>query len=692
MSVSLFGGKARQALAFVCALSVFVRVSRAAAPNAKSGQSGIGVRVEDFQVQDALGAERKMSEWSDKRALVVVFLGTECPLARKFAPRLAELSETYAESDVGFVGVHSNRQDTLAEIARFAKEHGLEFPVTKDVGNQVADLFGAERTPEAFVLDQERVVRYRGRIDDQYAVGVARGAPIHRDLANAIDAVLAGKPVDPAVTEVAGCHIGRVRRGNSKGAITYSKQISRILERRCVNCHREGEVAPFAMGSFEATAPWAETIAEVVAAGRMPPWHANPAHGEFLNDATLSQEEKDQIVAWAKDGAPEGDPAELPPPVTYPQGWQIGKPDVVYRMPEPYTIPARGVVEYQYFTIDPGFTEDRWISAAETRPGNREVTHHLILFFHPPGQDAIDPGEALFNSIAAFAPGMPASEYGEETARRVPAGSKLMIQAHYTPNGREQVDQSEFGLIFADPKKVRKEMRVVAALDFRFRIPPGAENHAVRAAHRFDRDVTLYSLTPHMHLRGKSFRFTASYLDGHSEVLLDVPRYDFNWQNYYILATPKLLPEGTVVELEAAFDNSEGNPANPDPSAFVSWGDQTWEEMMIGTMSFTSTEQDLTLGPPQVTALDNGEYEVEFAYRPPQPAQTVHLAGTFNKWQLQDLRLEGPDLNGRYSLKLKLPRGIHEYKFVVDGASWRSDPGNADQVGVFRNSVLRLGN
>jgi hypothetical protein len=312
------------------------------------------------------------------------------------------------------------------------------------------------------------------------------------------------------------------------------------------------------------------------------------------------------------------------------------------------------------------------------------------LFFHPPGKDRISPEEPLFNALAAYAPGLPPARYDPQAARRIPAGSKLIIQAHYTPNGSEQFDQSEVGLVFADPKMIRKELSVQAGVNILFRIPPGADNHRVEASHRFDRDTMVFSLTPHMHLRGKSFRFEAVYPDKSREILLDVPRYDFNWQNYYVLAEPKIFPAGAQVEMVAHFDNSAENPANPDPTKTVMFGEQTWEEMMVGTMATSPLDQDLALGLPKSEKIGDRLYRVQFAYRPGKPVDAVYLAGSFNEWQKDGLKLDGPDDVGCFRTSVELKSGKHEYKFVVDGDQWRSDPNNPLKSGLFGNSVLEI--
>jgi peroxiredoxin len=662
--------------------------------NAVSAAAPIGRTIDDFALHDYLGAKYSLADWPDKKALVIVFLGTECPLVKLYGPRLAEMATKYADDGVQFIGINSNQQDSLEDIAHYARSHKIDFPLLKDPGNLVADQFGAVRTPEAFVLDGDNVVRYWGRIDDQFGVGYARGKTTVSDLTNAIDEMLAGQPVSQPVTEAVGCIIGRARRQPPTGEVTFTKHIAPILNAHCVRCHREGEVAPFSLTSYEETAGWGETIAEVIGNGRMPPWHANPAHGKFSNDARLPDDAKQLIFEWVKNGLPEGDPADLPPPPEFVDGWQIPQPDIVYRMPKPYNVPARGVVEYQHFRIEAEVKEDMWIRAAEMRPGNRQVVHHLILFYLPPGQKRHHGEELLTNGIATFAPGMPPMNLPEGYAFRIPAGSQLVLQAHYTPNGTAQTDQSIAGIVLADPKTVKHEINITAGMNFQFLIPPGAEDFPVTSSYRVPEEAVLYTMTPHMHYRGKSFRFTAKYPDGSQEILLDVPRYDFNWQNIYKLAEPKLLPEATEIQLDAHYDNSSNNPANPDPTKSVHWGDQTWEEMMIGSISWTPANQDLQFGPPRVEKVeeDAEHRRVSFRYRlaPKEKAEKVYLAGSFNDWKPAERAMEGPDAEGWYTASVELAPGEHEYKFVLDGKTWRSDPGNRERKGKNLNSVVHV--
>jgi mono/diheme cytochrome c family protein/peroxiredoxin len=515
--------------------------------------------------------------------VVLAFLGVECPVAKAYAPRLAQMAAEYEQRGVAFIGLDSNRQDSLAEMAAFARDYQIGFPFLKDAGNQIADRVGAARTPHVFVLDAERKVRYAGRIDDQFQPGIQAARATRHDLKRAIDELLAGDGVSQPQTEAVGCWIGRVRAAQEQAGVTYAGQIARIFNQRCVECHRPGQIAPFALTSYDEVVGWADMIAEVVRQERMPPWHADPRHGQFSNDARLSEEEKEQIDAWVAAGAPRGDLSELPPPRVFSAGWQMGRePDlVVYMSDKPYHVPAEGTVAYQYFAVDPGFQEDKWVKVAECMPDNRGVVHHIIVFVNPPKSEAKD--ARGFEFLVGYAPGTRPFTLPEGMAKRIPAGSKLIFQMHYTPNGTKQQDRSSVGLCFVeDPSTIKQRVVTGNASNASFVIPAHADNHEVLSERRFLKDTTLLSLFPHMHLRGKSFRYELVYPDGRSEILLDVPRYDFNWQNHFIFSQPKLVPAGSALKCTAHFDNSSDNLANPDPTKEVRWGDQTWEEMMIG--------------------------------------------------------------------------------------------------------------
>jgi peroxiredoxin len=553
------------------------------------------LKIADFRLPDHLGQEHALADLADQDLVVVAFLGTECPLAKLYAGRLQTIADDYAGRKVAVVAIMSNVQDSPADIAAFVREHKITYTVLKDRDNEVATMFEAERTPQVFLLDRDRVVRYQGRIDDQYLVGIPRDKPTREDLRLAIDELLAGKAVSVSKTEPLGCIIGRAHKPAADSPVTYARDIAPILQERCVECHREGEIGPFSLTSYDEVAGWGEMMAEVVRQRRMPPWHADHRYGSFANDRSMPNDEKEMIYRWVDNGCPAGDLADLPKPREFTAGWQLPRePDAIVSMPETFTVPAEGGpggVPYKHFRVDSGFKEDKWIAAAEVVPGNRSVVHHVITYVVPPGGDEDRERDRIF--LAAYVPGLRFDPFPAGSARRVPAGSTFLFQLHYTPNGSEQQDQTQIGLVFADLNQIDKELITTEIGNVDFVIPPGEASHVVTATSRpTSKELTLVSLSPHMHLRGKSFRYDVLLPSGEREVLLDVPAYDFNWQTRYVLARPRPLPVGSVIFCRAVFDNSEANLANPDPTQSVRWGEQTWEEMMLGFFDVTLPRDD----------------------------------------------------------------------------------------------------
>lgn len=557
-----------------------------AAAGEESPQVAPRTSIPNFTLSDFRGKDWSLAEFSDKKIVVLAVVGIECPLAQKYLVRLQQLAEEFAGQGVAFIGVNANRQDSLAEIAAQVRNVGITFPMLKDARQTLIADLGAKRTPEVFVLDQNRVVRYRGRIDDQHAVGNrSRTSPTRQDLRIAIEELLADKDVSVPQTEAVGCLITRSAPPKTQSAVTYANQISRLLQKHCVECHRPGEIAPFSLTDYEEVAGWAEMMVEVTQSGQMPPWHASPAHGKFVNARGLSAEEKQLLVDWAAAGAPQGDPAELPPPREFTQGWQLPRePDLVVAMSDqPFQVPAEGVVKYQYFVSDPQFTEDKWVHAAEVVPGNRAVVHHVIVFAVPEGKRL----DGEHDSVTAYVPGLRITPYPAGYAKRIPAGSKLIFQVHYTPIGTPQEDLTKIGLIFLDESEVTHSVFTENVKNTRLNIVPFEDDQRFEARPLATPiDVELLDLMPHMHLRGKSFRFDLTYPDGRRDVLLDVPRYDFNWQTVYVPEQPMVIPKGSTFHAVAHFDNSVDNLANPDPSKTVTWGEQTWDEMLIGYFNF----------------------------------------------------------------------------------------------------------
>lgn len=541
----------------------------------------------DFSLKDTKGRAVALSHFEDKKAVVLVFMGTECPINNYYMPRLVELHKEFADKGVQFLGINSNRQDALPKIIEHAKNFELPFPVLKDETNVIADRLGAKRTPEVFLLDAARKVRYRGRIDDQYGIDYQRKAPTRRDLAEALLEVLADKRVTVFETPVAGCFIGRAAKTRDDGPVTFTRHVSRILQKHCQECHRPGQIGPMALTSYDDAVSWADMIREVVTDRRMPPWYADPNHGKFVNERRLPKDDYETLLAWLDQGMPRGKEEDLPPPREFPEGWKIGKPDVVISMPKEFDVPAETPkfgVPYQHFSVQTDFDEDKWVERAEAKPGAPGVVHHILVFVVPPGVPFV-PGSANTPVLTGMAPGEQPLILPAGMAKHIPKGSRLIFQLHYTPNGKAQKDRSSIGLVFA---KKPPEKRVVTQPVYNvfFSIPPGADHHEVKAHWTFREDGYIIGMMPHMHLRGKDFVIKAQYPDEREETLLSVPRFNFNWQAAYRPVGALKMPKGTKLTCIGHFDNSKNNPNNPDPTVAVRWGDQTWQEMMIGWIDF----------------------------------------------------------------------------------------------------------
>ncbi len=549
-------------------------------------EASLGMLIEDFTLRGISGKDYSLSEFSDHPIVVVMFLGYECPLVQLYAQRIVQLEEKFRSQGVAVIAINSNLQDSILELKHFARTHGITFPLLKDPGNKVADQFGAERTPEFYVLDAERRIRYRGGIDDQYGIDFRGPERTQDHLKNAVEDLLAGRDVKSPLTKVWGCHIGRVREVNEDAKVTWSDQISRLFQKRCQGCHRSGEIGPFTLLTYEDSVGWQEMIREVVTNHRMPPWHANPELGEFMNDSRLSDEEIELVVDWVSNGAPEGDRTKLPPPREWVEGWPFGEPDEVIDMAdEPHAVPADAQAEYRYFFVDPGWKEGRWIKASWCRPGNPAVVHHINVYFRPPWQSWNEWRGGMVNLVSGFLPGQSTVmvEF-DGTGLYIPAGSELVFEQHYTPNGTPQEDLSSLGLKFAEPEEIEREAIHVAAYNDKFVIPPFEANHQVEASYTFDRDSEIVFFCPHLHLRGKDFSYEAHYPDGRSEMLMEVLGYDYNWQTVYWLKDRKPMPKGTRIDCVAIFDNSEDNLSNPDPTREVRWSGFTEDEMMVGVL------------------------------------------------------------------------------------------------------------
>jgi hypothetical protein len=388
---------------------------------------------------------------------------------------------------------------------------------------------------------------------------------------------------------------GVAANDSNNAKVSFTKDVAPIFYNRCVECHRPGEVAPMSLITYSDARPWAKSVKQKVLDRSMPPWLAVGENSHFKNDRRLSQKEIDTITAWVDGGAVKGSDADLPAPPKFEEGWAIGKPDAVLALEEAVPVPAEGVLPYKYLTVQTNFNEDKWVQAAEIRPGNRKVVHHIIVYVQEPGAKTELTGENRGGrgfKLCGYAPGEQPKVFPPGTARLIKKGSKLSFQMHYTPDGEATTDRSYIGLIFSKTP-VSKIALTGTATNARFVIPPGDGNYEVRSSWTAPEDVRIIDLMPHMHVRGKDFMYTAVYPDGKTQVVLNVPRYDFNWQLLYQFKEPLFLPKGTRLDCVAHFDNSSRNKYNPDPNKEVRWGDQTWEEMMIGWFDYVLDKENL---------------------------------------------------------------------------------------------------
>ncbi|MEM7478303.1 MAG: redoxin domain-containing protein [Planctomycetota bacterium] len=547
----------------------------------------------NFRLPDTSGKEIAI-EAGENLLTAVCFLGTECPMARSYASTLNQLHADFAGQKVQILGVMSNRQDSVEDVKEYIQTLGVQFPVLLDKGNVVANQFGATRTPEVYLLNGDLKLQYHGRIDDQYAPSVARADAKRQDLRIAIEELLAGKPVSVPETKALGCIIGKMKETKEQPPAdgpNFVEHVFPMLEQNCIECHRSGEIGPFAMDDYEEVVGWADTMMETIDDKRMPPWHADPGIGEFANARHMAAADKELLRDWIKAGCPSGDLSKQPNVKSFDDGWAFEPKDIFEMRNRPFAVPADGIVEYQYFVIDPGFTEDKWVSTAQIIPGARDVVHHAIVYVRPPDGSRFQG----IGWLSAYVPGQRAAELPPGRARLIPAGSKLVFQMHYTPVGVEREDTSVLGLTYANEADVTHEVFTTAAINQDFDIPPNANDFKVHAATRqLPREGELLAATPHMHFRGKACTLVREPSDAtqsseelklaalpEGEELLKVSKYDFNWQHTYQFKSPLPLEQISKLHFEAVFDNTNDNPFNPDAEQWVYWGDQTWEEMAV---------------------------------------------------------------------------------------------------------------
>ncbi|MBY0514171.1 MAG: redoxin family protein [Gemmataceae bacterium] len=543
----------------------------------RPAELGVGRLVPDAAFTDLAGKPGKFSDVKANRLLVVAFTETGCPLCKKYAPGLARMEKEYAAKGVAFLFVNPNAADTPGD-------HGFAGRYVHDKAGTLTAALGAKTTTEVVVLDAARTVVYRGAVDDQYGLGYALDAPRNAYLRAALDDLLAGKPPVTAATTAPGCELSVKPAGAMPP--TYHARVERIVQQNCVECHRAGGIAPFPLETYEQVVARKAAIKRAVDDRTMPPWFATPPakgeHSPWVNDRSLTDADKADLLAWLGGDADKGDPADAPLPRSYASGWHIGKPDAVFELPKPISVKAEGTMPYQTVAVPTDFDDDRWVQALEVQPTAREVVHHVLVFALPKGQRRGAEAQGFF---AAYVPGNNTLIYPEGYAKKLPKGSDIVFQIHYTPNGKATTDQTRFGMIFT-PKAPRHEVRVAGIANTMFQIPAGADNHKVEARIPVPFNARALAFFPHAHLRGKAARYDAKFPDGTTRNLLDVPRYDFNWQLMYRYAEPVAVPRGSTITYTAWYDNSTKNPANPDPTRRIGWGPQTYDEMHLGYLEF----------------------------------------------------------------------------------------------------------
>jgi thiol-disulfide isomerase/thioredoxin len=553
---------------------------------AETKPAAIGSKIPDIGgLRDLRGNGRTLHGFKDHKAVVIVFLGTECPISNLYVPTLLQLEKKYRDQKIQFLASYSNETEDLDQIGIHSYDRDLPFPVLKDAGQKLADAVGITRVPSVAVLDGEFNLRYRGRIDDRYGVSYRKQKATRADLGEAIDEVLAGKKVTVVEAEADGCLLDRGGKKLGKTGVTYAKDISRIIQNRCQNCHRPGQTAPFALMTYDDAVKHARTMKEVTQQKRMPPWHVDPRFGHFANDRRMSKDEIETLAAWVDGGMAKGDDKDLPKVIDWPEGWTHGKPDLVISMPEEFEVPADGSLPYKQYTIDPKFTEDKWVRIAEGLPGSPSVVHHLVVYILKPGQQQPFSPDGNIQILVGWAPGDLGTVCPPESALRIPKGSTLRFEMHYTPNGTKTKDRSKVGITFAD-KPPKFEYFTNSFMNESIEVPPFDPHYKAEATWRLRGDARILSFVPHMHWRGKDYRYEVIYPDGKRETILNVPRWDFNWQNVYQLKEPLKLPKGARLHAVAHWDNSVNNPYNPAPDKMVKFGLQTWDEMMVGWVAY----------------------------------------------------------------------------------------------------------
>jgi peroxiredoxin len=548
--------------------------------------------IGDFSLLDQNGKFHQLSWYGDQEAVVIFVQGNGCPIVRNGAHALRDTREAFESQGVVFFMLNPQIQDDRASITKEAEEFGYDFPILVDESQLVAESLGVNRTAEVFVIDPKTMtVVFRGPVDDRLNYESQKPEAKNHYLDDALTAFLANQPVASDVPAALGCIINfPTRDQHQKTEVSYTKDIAPILRDNCTTCHHAGGIASWSMTSYNMVRGWSLMMREVVMTGRMPPGQIDPHVGKPMEGvAGLTNEEKQLLIHWINAGAPQDGEEDPLAALTFDDPkYTLGEPDLILKV-APQSIPATGVIDYKYVPVELNLDKDIWVRAVEFVPGDRAVLHHVIAYLSSPADKSVRKGRAdgsaQGSSVGGFAPGRQPDAFRDNSGRLIRKGSNLLLQMHYTTSGKATVDATEVGLFLHDspPDFV---MSGGVAGQRRFLIPANTKEHKLEGEQLIERDAYLYSMTPHMHYRGKYMSYTAEYPDGTSELLLSVPKYEFNWQYSYELEEPLFLPAGTRLVARGAMDNSDRNRFNPDPSKPVRFGLQTKHEMFFGFTTF----------------------------------------------------------------------------------------------------------
>ncbi len=614
-------------------------------------RAGLGEKVPNLAFKDERGKIYQLHDLKGQKAIVLAFLSFECPVSKSYSKPLSDLAKECGRFGATFWGLTTNEDESRADVARHAREHDLTFPVFRDEKLLAAEALKAEITPEVFVLDGDFVLRYRGRIDNSFTERLKHTEPTQHELRQVLAELLTGRNVSVEPARAVGCAVPRAEKKPAKdGAVTYYHDVRPILQQNCQSCHRPGEVGPFSLLTYKQAVNWADDIKAFTRKRQMPPWKLS-AGMAFHNERRMSDKDIATLAAWVDADCPEGNPKDAPPAVQFPDGWQLGTPDLVLTVDDEFTLGPTGRDLFRCFVLPTGLKEDVYVSAVEVRPSNPRVVHHALLFIDTKGQgkklqDAAEAVEAKRSSVAdaddhgadgsildrgpgytkamgigfipqgglsGWAPGHQARHLPDGVGYHLPKQSDVVMQVHYHRNGRTERDRTRVGLYFAK-KKVDKPLQsgVIAGGKgtgpFRtfFSIAPGDRSFTLEGDMWAKNDFTLLSVMPHMHMVGKEIAVTLTPPDGPEKTVLAIREWDYNWQETYFLKEPLAIRAGTRFHVRAVYDNSDKNPRNPfNPPRRITFGEQTFNEMcfvFLGGYSSSGRRLPLTPEAPKATA------------------------------------------------------------------------------------------